>query len=327
MTSGDGGVHNIGDQGLIAGRDMGASMTSGDGGVHNAGDHVTYHGPVAGRDMVFGGGPAAAPGPRSHAAAAGCADVGILTILDEEIRAVIGELRRMSGYHERRLPHGPLARTARTAGHDGRPVRIAAVQTLTRGTESAAEAYRGLVAEFDPSTVLLVGVAGGVGDTVEVGDVVLSDEVISYDARREGADGVHRRGQAQAVAAGLGHRLNDFFAATPAVRQSPGDRSFRMHRGPIGSGNAVVTDAASEIRRWLRTFHEKVLAVETEAAGVARSFHENVQRDSGPRGWLTVRGISDTADSDKGHDHHAVAARHAAEVTTLLVPFLRFDRS
>jgi len=294
-------------------------MTWAGGGVHNFGDDVAYHGPVAGRDMVFGGGAAAAPGPRPPRSA----DVGILTILDEEIRAVTAELRRMSDYHERRLRHGPLARAARVAGHDGRPVRIAAVQTLTHGTESAAVAYRGLVAEYNPSTVLLVGVAGGVGDQVEVGDVVLSDEVIAYDARREGPDGVHRRGQAQAVAAELGYRLNDFFAATP---RRPGDGSFRMHRGPIGSGNAVVTDAGSEIRRWLRGFHEKVLAVETEAAGVAQSFHESVRLDGGPRGWLAVRGISDTAERNKGHEHHALAARHAAEVTSLLVPFLQFDQ-
>jgi adenosylhomocysteine nucleosidase len=280
-------------------------------GVGAWGDNVTFNGPVAGRDMVIGA-PAPVPSPR------GAADIGVLTILDEEIRAVTAELKRMHDYRERRLRHGPLAREARFPAGGGRSVRIAAVQTLTRGTESAALAYRELAEEYNPSTVLLVGIAGGIGKDVKVGDVVVSDEVISYDARKEAADGVHRRGQAQAVAAGLGHRLNDFFADIPPGRQL----SFQIHRGPIGSGNAVVSDKDSEIRLWLENFHDKVLAVETEAAGVAQSFHESVVRDGGPRGWLTIRGISDTADEHKDDDFHDLAARHAAAVMARMVPYL-----
>jgi adenosylhomocysteine nucleosidase len=294
-------------------------MTTVSGGVNTFGGTVTNNGPVAGRDVVHGTAPQTASGPAPQRRSA---DVGVLTILDQEIRAVRAVLQRMSDYRETRLGHGPLAREARLPGPGGRPIRIAAVQTLTRGTDSAALAYRGLVAEYNPSVVLLVGIAGGVSPKVEVGDVVLSDEVISYDARREAPDGTHRRGQAQSVAAPLGHRLNDFFAATPEELRSPDGESFRIHRGPIGSGNAVVTDAGSEIRRWLSAFNEKVLAVETEAAGVAQSFHESVEHDAGPRGWLTVRGISDTADRHKGYAYHDLAARHAAEVMGLLVPYL-----
>ena len=293
-------------------------MTTISGGVNTFGGNPTFNGPVAGRDMVT------APGPASDEPVAATADVGVLTVLDQEIRAVSAALRHMYDYRQRRLAHGPLAHEAWLPAYDGGRVRVAAVQTLRPGTESAAVAYRGLVEEYNPSTVLLVGIAGGINPKVRIGDVVLSDEVIDYDARRESDDGTHRRGQAQALAAELGHRLNDFFAVTPATQHRPSGISFRIHRGPIGSGNAVVTDAGSDIRRWLREFNEKVLAVETEAAGVAQSFHESVRRDGATRGWLTVRGISDAADRDKGHDYHDLAAQHAAEVMAMLVPFLRF---
>ncbi|GGQ85487.1 5'-methylthioadenosine/S-adenosylhomocysteine nucleosidase family protein [Couchioplanes azureus] len=289
------------------------------GGVHTFGGTVTNNGPVAGRDVVWGSAPRTGPAPQRRSA-----DIGILTILDEEIRAVQAVLRQMADYHERRLSHGPLAREAWLPGRGTPRIRVAAVQAFTRGTNSAALAYRGLVEEYHPAVVLLVGIAGGVGRGVEVGDVVLADEIISYDARREAPDGIHRRGQAQSVAVSLGYRLNDFCAATPAEQRRPDGESFRIHRGPIGTGNAVVTDAGSEIRRWLHHFHEKVLAVETEAAGVAQSFHESVRQDAGLRGWLTVRGISDTADQHKGHAFHDLAARHAAEVMGMLVPYLDF---
>jgi adenosylhomocysteine nucleosidase len=254
------------------------------------------------------------------------ADVGVLTVLDQEIRAVLAVLRHLEDYREQRLRHGPLAREAWLPAAGGGRVRLAALQTLTRGTESAALAYRGLVEAYNPSIVLLVGIAGGVSPRVGIGDVVISDEVIAYDARRVTAEGVHRRGQAQAVAGPLGHRLNDFFANALAGQSRPAGEGFHIHRGPIGSGNAVVTDAGSDIRRWLLAFHEKVLAVETEAAGVAQSFHESVDRD-GPRGWLTIRGISDAADRHKDHDYHDLAAKHAAEVMAMLAPYLRFDES
>src|SRR4051794_11949830 len=291
------------------------------GGVSNFGQ-ATYHGPVAGRDIHT-----AERRPAAAQQSATAADVGVLTILDEEIRAVQVQLERMQDYGERRLAHGPLAREASVPARGGRElVRVAAVQTFTRGTASAALAYRELVAAYNPKIVLLVGIAGGVRPDVRIGDVVVSDEIVAYDARRETPGGTRRRGQAQSVAAPLGYRLNDFFAATLSEQPRPGGESFRIHRGPIGSGNAVVTDADSEIRRWLEHFNEKVLAVETEAAGVAQGFHESVG-EGGPRGWLTVRGISDTADKQKGHSYHDLASRHAAEVMAMLVPFLQFAES
>ncbi|MBM2620298.1 5'-methylthioadenosine/S-adenosylhomocysteine nucleosidase [Actinoplanes sp. LDG1-06] len=245
------------------------------------------------------------------------ADIGVLTVIDEEIRAVVEVLRNLDGCRTRRLADGPMAYEACLPGHDGRPLRIAAVQTLTRGTDSAALACRGLIDAYHPATVLLVGIAGGVNPKVQVGDVVLGDSVISYDARRETAEGTRRRGQTQVVSAAVTHRLNEFFRDRPA-------RGFGIHRGPIGSGNAVVTDARSEIRHWLRDVNEKVMAVETEAAGVAQAFHETALRAGHPVGWLPVRGISDTADEHKTHSHHDLAARNAAATMALLAPYLDF---
>ncbi|GIE75225.1 hypothetical protein Aph02nite_11750 [Actinoplanes philippinensis] len=300
-------------------------MTDHSGGIHVSGTTVNFGGPVAGRDMTYHAAPQAGPGATGSARPRRSADVAVLTIIDEEIRAVQATLQRMRDYRERRLSYGPLAREAWLPDAENRPIRVAAVQTYTRGTDSAGLAYRELVAEYNPAVVLLVGIAGGVNPKVRVGDVVISDQVIAYDARREAAGHTYRRGQAQAIARPLGDRLNDFMSKTTAEQVRPDGETFHIRRGPIGSGNAVVTDARSEIRRWLAEFNEKVMAVETEAAGVAQSFHESAQQDDSPRGWLTIRGISDTADKKKGHSYHDLAARHAAEVMALILPFLVFD--
>ncbi|MFI1988867.1 hypothetical protein [Actinoplanes sp. NPDC020271] len=248
------------------------------------------------------------------------ADIGVLTVLEQETRAVVEALKSLSGFRTVLLPSGATAYEAHLTTPHGRPLRIAAMQILAPGLTTAALDHRTLVERYSPGFVLLVGIAGGISDKLRIGDVVISDEIISYDARKETPDGVRRRGQAQTVAAQLGHRLNTFRTATGADLTGPDGVPFRTHVGPIGSGNAVVTDARSEIRTWLRSFHDKVLAVETEAAGVAAAFHQ----DPGPYGWLTVRGISDLADVSKPKDDafHDLASRHAATVMLALAPYL-----
>lgn len=248
------------------------------------------------------------------------ADVGVICILEEEMAAVVGLLRRSASYRTRALRAGAKAHEAVIVTDGGR-LKVVAMQALIRGPRSAAEAYHRLQDSHRPPVVLLVGIAGSIRPgTVDIGDVVFSDQVVYYDARRESADGPYRRGQAYLTESFLGHRMNEFFRETRGVVQHDGT-SFRLHRGPIGSGDAVLTDEHSEIVRWLRTMHEKTLAVETEAAGVVQAYHEAVHEDPG-RGFLTIRGISDYADRAKGHQYHELASERAAMALEGFLPFL-----
>jgi adenosylhomocysteine nucleosidase len=288
-------------------------------GIGNFGDgKMDFHGPVIGQSMR--------PGDQDGTGNRPKANIGILTVIEEEMTAVARVLQSMLDYETRRLgDDGPLVHEARLqVGSDA--IRLAATQTLDRGNRTSGLAFDRLVRGYEPAVVLLVGIAGGVHPDVRVGDVVISDQVVYYDARREAADGTHRRGQSHTVAAALGHRLNEFFSATDRQAQMPDGTLFRLFRGPVGSGEAVVTDVNSETRHWLGTFHEKVLAVETEAAGVAQAFHEQSGGRRPTLGWLMIRGISDTADAAKGHRDHALAACHAAAAMQLLLPHLVFGR-
>ncbi|WP_431904098.1 hypothetical protein [Micromonospora carbonacea] len=271
-----------------------------------------------------------APGGTPSGPAERSADVGILTVLWEEMAAVVEVLRQTPDHRVEQVYGGGTVHRA-TFSAEGGPVRVVAMQALEPGTHSAALGYQQLRRRFAPPFVLLVGIAGGIRADVAVGDVVLSDEVIWYDSRRETEHGPRRRGRIQATAPVLRHRINDFLVRHgPVVRPGPGDlhdgvpgTGFRLHRGPIGSGNAVVTDTSSDIRSWLAEVHEKTLAVETEASGMAQAFYEEIDDDHELRGWLTVRGISDRADRHKGHADHQLAARHAALTVQWLLPYLR----
>jgi adenosylhomocysteine nucleosidase len=249
------------------------------------------------------------------------ADVGVIAILYQEMRAVVHVLARADSYRTRQLHGGAQAHEAEFPVPGGL-LRTVAMQALDRGPRSAVMAYHRLRDHYAPPIVLLVGIAGATRAGLAVGDVVISDQVIYHDARRETADGVQRRGEGHPIAPVLRHRLNEYFRVHGEVVQDRTGVSFKVLRGPIGSGDVVVTDRDSDTRRWLHAFNEKVLAVETEAGGIAQAFYEEVDHDGALRGWLTIRGISDHADNQKGYAFHDLASTRAAEVLERFLPFL-----
>lgn len=249
-------------------------------------------------------------------------DVGVLTVLWQETRAVVQVLERYPHYRSDQLASGAEVHTADVGDGDG-SLRVVAVQTLAPGSLSAAEAFHHLRDAFNPRVVLLVGIAGGIGEGLAIGDVVIADSVIYYDSRRETAEGPRRRGQTQPMAPKLLHRLNAFSRRYGHTVPVEGGEVVRLFRGPVGTGDAVITDAGSDIVDFLRRFNEKTLAVETEAGGVGQAFYEEIDKEGSLHGWLTIRGISDLADRNKGHDRHLFAAERAALVMERLLPLLR----
>jgi adenosylhomocysteine nucleosidase len=250
-------------------------------------------------------------------------DIGVLTVLAEETRAVVDAFQRTSTWR-RQTRHGWRTHRATFATPHG-ALDAVLMQALARGPRSTAVASGYLVRRYRPSVVALVGIAGGIDPDLRVGDVVIADQVVYYDERRICADGVHRRGEANGLPREMTLAVNDFFGARgePLWLPSPaGGMPFRVVRGGLGSGAAVISDRDSDIRRYLRTFDEKCRVVETEAGGLVQAIREDLPGQRGPVRWLVVRGISDHADEAKGHRDHDLAAQHAAAALVELLPFL-----
>lgn len=136
-----------------------------------------------------------------------------------------------------------------------------------------------------------------------------------------------RRGEARDAPAEVGHAVNRFFTDhgepaefTPTTHPRAA-HPFRVWPGPIGTGEAVISDGDSAIRAYLKEFNEKILAIDTEAGGLSQYWHENAALGGRLRGWVVVRGISDHA-VNMTYEHQATAARHAAITLRELVPYL-----
>lgn len=245
------------------------------------------------------------------------ADIGVITVLPVEAGAVHDILGL------RRVRRSALPFFAGNVATDGTTRRVVAIRALAQGQRSTVIAFERLRRHYRPSVVVLAGIGGGIDPAVRVGDVVVTTRVVYYDLRKETPQGQRRRGEERQAPATTGHAVNSFFTSygEPATVRT-GKTSFRVLTGPIGSGEAVIADAESEIRRYLKAFNDKILAVDMEAGGLTQAFHEQ----DGPglaRGWAVVRGISDDSSSAKNDDHQHLAARHAAITLRRLLPYLQ----
>jgi adenosylhomocysteine nucleosidase len=249
-------------------------------------------------------------------------DIGIITIKANESRAVGDVL----GLVLRPGP-GPGHVDAGTLHIAGRPVRLVATRALEQGQRSTMAAIGRLRQHDDPAVIVLVGIGGGIDPVLELGDVVIATRVVYYDLRRELPGTTRRRGEARDTSAEIGHAANRFFTDhgepaefTPFTHPSAA-HSFRVWPGPIGTGEAVISDRGSAVRTYLKEFNEKILAIDTEAGAISQYWHENAVPGGRLRGWLVVRGISDHA-ANMTYEHQTTAARHAAIALRALVPYL-----
>jgi nucleoside phosphorylase len=258
--------------------------------------------------------PAAAPGGRR-------VDVGILTIRDDEFRAVLAVFPDKIGVHKG-------ARREYTLRHadvgSGEQYTLAILRQIEQGNGEAQSAARDLIDDLAPRLVLVVGIAGGLpSDDVTLGDVILSTRIHDFTvgAQKLGqqttyaATGGPIDGALAASIANLAARedeMGDWTAGLPprpavttqkdqlygppewqrelrdkldhhhGKRSTP--RAPRYLAGPIASSDRLVKDPAL-LFPWITTARN-ILAVEMESGGVYRAARERCS-------MLAIRGLSD----------------------------------
>jgi adenosylhomocysteine nucleosidase len=228
--------------------------------------------------------------------------LGVVCAMEEEIRAlqthlVAERIHRIAGRH---FHVGTLA---------GRPVVMVRSGI---GKVAAATTAALLLDRHAVDAVLLTGVAGGLGDGVAVGDVVVADALLQHDLD---ASPLFPRFEVPLTGrsrfdtdSGLSDRL-----AAVAAGVAPA-----VHRGLVVSGDRFVSRADEGAA--LRTALPDALAVEMEGAAMAQVCH-----DFG-RPLAVCRVVSDRADDDAHADFQRFVEDVAAEATRRLVLGVLQDR-
>lgn len=165
------------------------------------------------------------------------------------------------------------------------------------GKVAAATTATLLLDHYRAERVLFLGVAGGLGAGVRVGDVVVADALLQHDMDASPLFPRHEvplTGLARFAAdAGFGARVARGAAAALAQHWP----AARLHRGLIVSGDRFVSTAAESAA--LRAALPDALAVEMEGAAVAQVCHAFGVP------LAVVRSISDRADDDAHADFGA----------------------
>jgi len=173
------------------------------------------------------------------------------------------------------------------------------------GKVAAATTATALIERFGVQRLVFTGVAGGLGDGVRVGDVVVADSFLQHDMdasplfprfqvplygrERFATDAALSAALAQ-VATGL--CANPALCLDAATRQEMGLHTVRLHRGLVLSGDQFIASAARA--NALRADHADALAVEMEGAAVAQVCADYQLP------FAAVRTVSDRAD-DSAH--------------------------
>jgi len=238
--------------------------------------------------------------------------LGIVSAMHEELSAVLASVQAR-----------PLEWAGRTfwQGHwHGVPV----VAVLSRiGKVAAATTVTTLIHRFEVDQVVMTGVAGGLAESVHVGDAVVADAFIQHDldasplfpryevplygVSRFGVDARLSECLRQAAQEALSQpqwpmALGQLIASSGGVRPGVSDplgapapdlmHPPRLHTGLVASGDRFVSSADES--RTLRQALPDALAVEMEGAAMAQVCHDHGLPFAG------VRLISDRAD-DAAH--------------------------
>ena len=206
----------------------------------------------------------------------------------------------------------------------GQPVVLA----LSRiGKVAAATTATALIENFGVGRIVFTGVAGGLGDGVQAGDVVVASDFMQHDldasplfARYEvplyGQTRFANDPQLTALLVGAAG------SALAALHVRNTFTGARVHLGLVASGDRFVSGAgeSAALRAALLDSGHEVLAIEMEGAAVAQVCH-----DYGVP-FAAVRTISDRADDSAHEDFPAfveqVASRYARAIVVNFLQLL-----
>ena len=240
----------------------------------------------------------------------------ILSALPEEQGLLVSHLVQAE-----RIPHA--GRTFWRGHLQGRPV-VLALSGI--GKVAAATSATALIERFGAERLVFTGVAGGLGEGVNVGDVVVAQDYVQHDMD---ASPIFPRWEVPGYARtrlpcdpALSALLLE--AACACVASAGGqleakEPAHRIRHGLIASGDQFVCGAqeSGQLRRALRAAGHDVLAVEMEGAAVAQ-----VCLDYGLP-FAAVRTISDRADDTAHRDFaqfvQTVASRYTEDMVQLLL--------
>ena len=244
------------------------------------------------------------------------ADVLIVTALQKEYAAVCGRLSRLANFQRAILDEGTMFE-ADSAGDDTR--RVVAVRSSRMGSVSAAIQTVLSIQTWEPKLVILAGIAAGLAsEGVELGDILIPDRIVEYEALKveDGTSKFHglitpsSGAHVQRIQGWLGS--SDWLERRGALLPLPRHK-ISLHTDALASGEKVV--ASKNLIKQISSLTRKICGIEMEAIGVAQACFATVP--STP--FIVVKSVTDLADAEKDDAFHPIAVETVADLIAELI--------
>jgi nucleoside phosphorylase len=225
------------------------------------------------------------------------------------------------------LGDGTLYYRGRADAAGGGHLSVVAACCARMGMVASAVLTSKMCVHFRPRFVAMCGILAAVDRDLGMGDVVVADPTWNYES---GKRAPKENEEASEFLAAPDHLaldpwLRERLAALSAdsemlddIRRGFGGatpaNALAMHVGPVASGSSVV--GAADYLRDARSQHRKLVGIEMETYGVFAAVQEAQQ----PRpNAVSVKSVSDYADSEKSDEFQRYAAYTSASVLRLFV--------
>lgn len=239
-------------------------------------------------------------------------DIAIITTLEEELDSVLAKLpnvqRVVAGTDDVRVYYRselPIV----SEGGSTTSYSIAVVSLLDISSAGPIGIVREIIHHLRPKNVIWVGIAGGIGSSgVELGDVIVSDQVINYEipkiAPLKENYNVH-------------HADPSLLATLKEVRSDDWQQLIQQQRPGLGSPRSIIGPLAvsasliskKDIKRLMNNW-PNLLGLDMEDTAAASASHQVEAKT----GFLIIRGVSDLADQSVKSENIGVWRSYACDV-------------
>ena len=246
-------------------------------------------------------------------------DIVIIAALELERDAIVAAMR---GVHDVRR-HGRTFHVGQIGDYS-----VAVLCIHGMGNVKSAAAATTAIHEFEPTAILVVGIAGGTKKPTSeqfekgshlLGDVLVAEQVLDYESGKQSPEELERRYEVYRSSKTLLDSAKDIKSdwALNVKSLRPDHTTGRVvptvHFGVFASGQKVVKDP--QLVDELTDDWAKLIGIEMEGLGVSLAAFESESRPH----FLMAKAICDWADPDKDDNWQPYAAEASATFVARLL--------
>lgn len=237
------------------------------------------------------------------------ADIALLCPLDEEFEALKTEFngnfitskQSNQQYYISEVVNSTLSKK----------LKIAIVSLSEMGNAECGIKTTRVIDEIKPKSIILFGLAGAIGEKVEIGDIIIPENIYYYETKKILENQENNRNKILSSDSFLLNSFKNFY------RERKEDlkkfQGINVKFGTIAVGEKII--ASESFKTELLQYDTKILALEMESYGFYLSTLQHLSKTS----YLTFRVISDMADSKKNDAFRSPVLEKAAKLLKLFI--------